>query len=335
MTHFIKPPHLQKGDTIGIVSPSSAITNFPRRLQRGISSLEALGLKVILAPNSQKASGHAAGAPQERADDIHSMFRNPEIKGIICSTGGYNANAVLPLLDYELIRSNPKVFCGYSDITALNVAITHKAGLVTFNGPTVLPTFGEYDGPFEFTLRNFLKAVFENKAMGELEHSDITSDENLWWGKDDDRRRKTVPASAPVALTAGKGEGTLLGGNLETLTILGGTKFLPDYDDTILFLEEMEGGTDSVERNLDYLEQLGVFKKVRGLIYGKPYQFSTISPKRSLETILTELGNRYGIPVIYNVDCGHTNPMLTMPLGVHAIVDADNTSITITESATV
>ncbi|MEK7153657.1 MAG: hypothetical protein AAB834_06915, partial [Patescibacteria group bacterium] len=111
--------------------------------------------------------------------------------------------------------------------------------------------------------------------------------------------------------------------------------FLPDYDDTILILEEMEGGTDSVERNLDYLEQLGVFKKVRGLIYGKPYQFSTISPKRSLETILTELGNRYGIPVIYNVDCGHTNPMLTMPLGVHAIVDADNTSITITESATV
>jgi len=335
MNQYRKPHRLQKGDTVGIVSPSSTIAPFPRRLQRGIEALEAIGLRVILAPHCQGAFGHNGGTAQERADDINTFFANPNIQGIVCSTGGYTANAVLPLLDYELIRSNPKIFCGYSDITALNLAITYKAKIVTFNGPTVLPVFGDFGGPHAFTVRNFEKALFSNQPIGILENADTTSEENLWWDKDDTRPRAATPAEPPKALHPGSAEGVLLGGNLETLTFLGGTEFMPDFTDSILFLEEMGEGTDVIERDMDHLQQLGILGKIKGLIFGRPYDLSTVSTDRTLDDILQGIGEHFQIPVLTNVDCGHCVPMLTMPLGIRTKLDADTLTVTITEPATV
>lgn len=333
----IKPQHLNVGDTVGIVSPSSTIKFFPRRLERGINSLEKLSLKVVVAKNAKNSFGHNAGTPEERADDINSMFLDDSIKAIICSTGGLNANAVLPLLDYDLIEKNPKIFCGYSDLTVLNNAIMHKTGLVTFNGPTVLPTFGEFGGPPEFTIDYFKKALFSNKPIGKLESAKEFSDENLWWEKEDNRPNKFVPAKPMHAVNQGSGEGVTMGGNLNTLCVLGGTEYMPDFSGAILFLEDEEEGTAYTERRLFYLEQVGVLKNIRGVVFGRPYQFKVDSKERTLDDILLYFGKKYGIPVIADVDFGHTTPMVTLPLGVRVEINAskENPEISILEVATV
>ncbi|MGK2848536.1 MAG: S66 peptidase family protein [Minisyncoccota bacterium] len=337
MTHYIKPSHLSIGDTVGIVSPSSTINVFPRRLLRGIESLEKLSLRVVIAKNAKKSFGHNAGTPEERADDIHAMFVDPSVKAIICSTGGLNANAVLPLLDYDLMRRNPKIFCGYSDITVLNNAILHKARLITFNGPTVLPTFGEYGGIHEFTADYFKKALFSNKPIGTLESARESTDENLWWETEDSRPSQLAAVQPMRAVNYGNAEGILMGGNLNTLCMLGGTEFMPDFTDAILFLEDEGEGTAYTERRLFYLEQIGIFKRIRGIIFGRPYQFSTDSQERTLDDILLFFGEKYGIPIVADVDFGHTTPMITLPLGVQARVRADqmDVEVSVVESGTV
>lgn len=334
MNYFRKPNHLEPGDTVGIISPSSTISPFPRRLKRGIEALENLGLNVRLGNNCQKTYGKAAGTPQERADDINTFFKDGSVKAIICSTGGYNANSILPLLDYGLINNNPKIFCGYSDITLLNLAINTKARLVTFNGPTLLPTFGEFERPFPFTIKAFKKALFSTSPIGLLPSSKDISDESLWWDKEDDRPSNTRAVKPYHDVHGGQAEGILLGGNLETLTLLGGTEYLPDFQDCILFLEEMGESTDTVERNLTYLEHLGVFEKISGLLYGRPYQFEDDN-SRTLHSIIKDFASRYNLPTIVDIDCGHTNPMLTLPLGVSARLDADSNTVAITESAVI
>ena len=331
---FIKPKHLENGDAIGIVSPSSAITNFPRRLERGVKALENLGLKVVLGKNAKNSFGHNGGTAEERADDINNFFADPNIKAIICSTVGLNAKAVLPLLDYELIKNNPKIFCGFSDITALNLAINKKTKLITFNGPTVLPTFGEFEKPLEFTVKYFKKALFETKPMGELEYPKEFTEENLWWETEDNRKRKMTPASSPKIVCEGVAEGILCGGNFNTLCVLGGTEYFPDFTNTILFLEDEEESTALTERRLVYLEQLKVFGKIKGIIFGRPFNLTTDSADRNLYDILKYFGEKYKIPVLADIDIGHTNPIITLPIGVGARLDATNKAITIIESAT-
>jgi|CXWL01.1.fsa_nt_gi muramoyltetrapeptide carboxypeptidase len=337
MTGYVKPHHLRIGDKVGIVSPSSTIKNFPRRLSRGIESLEKLGLEVVLASNAKNYFGHNAGTPEERADDINGMFNDVTIKAIICSTGGLNANAVLPLLDYALIEKNPKIFCGYSDITILNNAITHKTNIVTFNGPTVLPTFGEYGGVHEFTIEYFEKALFSNSSIGVLKSAKEFSDENLWWETEDDRSSAMSLARPMYTVHEGETEGVLLGGNLNTLCFLGGTEYLPDFSEAILFLEDEGEGTAYTERRLFYLEQIGILKKIKGIIFARPYRFSTDSSDRTLDDILSFFGRRYDIPIVANVDFGHTLPMITLPLGIKTRMSANgkgSPTISILEVAT-
>lgn len=329
-----KPNHLRVGDAIGVVSPSSTIKAFPKRLDRGLKALETLGLKVIISKNAKNSFGHNAGTPKERAKDINDFFRNEEIKAIICSTGGWNANAVLPLLDYGLIKEKPKIFCGFSDITALNLAIYKKTGLVTFNGPTVLPTFGEFGGPLEFSVEWFKKAVFSNQSIGTLIHPLEYTEEVLWWDKEDNRKRKMVPASEPRFLTGGISEGRLIGGNLITLCILGGTEYFPNFENSILFLEEQGECTSAIERRFHYLEQLGVFNKINGLIFGRPANLVIDSPDRTLYDILRDFGEKYKIPVVADIDLGHTDPIFTIPLGIKAKIDSNAKTIEILESAT-
>jgi len=335
MNEIIKPKHLKEGDKIGIVSPSSTIKNFPRRLDRGIKALKDLGLEVVLGKNAKNSQGHNAGTSEERAEDINNFFRDKEIKAIICSTGGWNANAVLPLLDYKLIKNNPKIFCGFSDITALNLAIHKKTGLVTFNGPTVLPTFGEFEKPFNYSVQWFKKNLFQNSPIGKIDNPEKFTEEILWWEKEDDRKRKTIPATLPKFLTIGFGEGKLIGGNLITLCILGGTEYMPDFDDAILFLEEEGESTSSVERRLFYLEQLGILQKIKGILFARPSNFTTDSEYRTLYDILNEFGNKYKIPVIADLDFGHTDPMMTLPIGIKVRIDSQKREIEILESATI
>lgn len=333
MELYIKPQHLKKGDTIGIISPSSTIKFFHRRLKRAISFLKKSGLNVVLAKNAKISFGHNSGTIQQRVDDIHEMFLNKNIKAIICSTGGLTSNAILPFIDYKIIANNPKIFCGYSDITALNLAISKKTNLITFNGPTILPTFGEYGGAFKFTLKSFENTLFSTKIIGKLSLSQRFSEENLWWETEDNRASKTKKSTPWRTIYKGTGKGILVGGNLDTLCILGGTEFFPDFSNSILFLEEEGESTSSVERKLTYLEHLGVFNKISGFFFGRPYNFTVDNDNYSLYNILSKIGLRYSIPIIADVDCGHTSPMLTLPIGVKVYMNAGEKEIRILESA--
>ncbi len=332
---YIKPARLQKGDRVGIVSPSSTIEPFPRRTNRGVENLKKIGLDVVFSKNAKKSFGHNAGTPQERAGDINLMFSDKSIKAIMCSTGGLNANAVLPLLDYEIIKKNQKIFCGYSDITILNNAITHKTGLVTFNGPTLLPTFGEYGGVHKYTLEYFKKVLFSDKPIGVFTSATEYSDENLWWEKKDIRPNIMKKASPMRSVSFGFAEGVLMGGNLNSLCFLGGTEYMPDFTNSILFLEDEGESTAYTERRLHYLEQIGVLGKTRGILFARPYQFITDSQDRTLIDILSFFGKKYEIPIICDIDFGHTNPMLTLPLGIHAKIksSANITQVEVVEPA--
>ena len=333
--NFIKPKHLEPGDVIGIVSPSSHIANFPRRLARGISAIEKLGLRVKLGKNAKKISGYNAGTAEQRASDIHDFIADREVSAIICSTGGLNANAVLDLLDYGLIRKNPKIFCGFSDITALNNAITKLSGLVTFSGPTVLPSFGTFGGPDEFTLDCFKKAVFGNSAIGLLKCPDEYSDESLYWDKEDNRRPHYDKASGHrLVHDAGSVTGVLWGGNFNTFCCLGGTKYFPKLEGAILFLEDVGEKVALVERRLVYLEQLGVFRKIKGLIYGRPANVVINPGDLDLYEVLRSFGAKYNISIVAGFDIGHTVPLITIPLGVKARINTALVSVEIIESAT-
>ncbi|MFA6475878.1 MAG: S66 peptidase family protein [Candidatus Paceibacterota bacterium] len=331
---IMKPQHLNVNDNVGIVSPSSPINKYPRRTKRGIESLSSLGLNVLFGPNSQKAQGHNAGTARERAEDINNFFSDPNIKGIIASTGGYNTNAILPYLDFENIKKNPKIFCGFSDVTVLNIAIYAKTGLVTFNGPTILPTFGDFGGIIKYSEESFKKALFDSEPLGVIEYPKEYTEDNPWWEKDDNQKREMKEAPAPRMITGGVAKGTLIVANLNTFCILGGTEYFPDLNQSILFLEEEGESPSSIERNLIYLEQLGVFSKIKGLVFARPSGMSTKSEDRTLYDVLSEFGSKYKIPVIADVDFGHTNPLITLPIGVMVEIDADKVQINIIESAT-
>jgi len=209
--------------------------------------------------------------------------------------------------------------------------------LITFNGPTVLPTFGEFGKINEFTVEYFKKALFLNKPIGVLGSSNEFSDENLWWESEDNRPSKLVPCDPMYTVNKGEAEGLLFGGNLNTLCFLGGTDYIPDLNGAILFLEDEGESTSWTERRLFYLEQLGILSQIEGIIFGRPYQFTTDSPARSLESVLSYFGQRHNMPIVADVDIGHTSPMITLPLGMNVKLEARTSRpvISIDESATV
>ena len=291
-----------------------------------------MGLKIKLGKYVNHSFGHNAATAEQRASDINFFFEDNEVKAIISTTGGWNSNAVLPYLDFDLIKNNPKIFCGFSDITALNLAIYEKTRIKTFNGPTLLPTFGEFEGPFDFSLKSFKDNLFSKEIIGEISFPDEFSEESLWWDKDDNRKRILKKSQGLKCVKKGKVEGILIGGNLVTLCILAGTQYFPNFENSILFLEDQGESTASTERNLEFLSQLGVFSKVKGLIYGKPSNLYQSSPERSLYDILSDIGKKYEIPILADVDIGHTNPILTFPIGIKIELDSTNKKITFKES---
>ncbi|MDD4352896.1 MAG: LD-carboxypeptidase [Candidatus Nanoarchaeia archaeon] len=329
---MIKPAHLKIGDNIGIVSPSSTIKDFNRRFNRGILALKKMGLNPIIGKNAKKKNGYTSGTPEERASDINYFFKDKTIKAIICSTGGNNSNSIISLLDYNLIKKNPKIFCGFSDITAINIAIFKKTKMVTFNGPTVLPTFGEFN-IHKFSVKWFKKVLFKNKIIGNINYPKKFTDEFLLWDKEDNRERKTKISKKPKFLLSKNVKGILIGGNLSTLCLLGGTKFFPNFKNSILFLEEDSKNISEIEAKLVYLEQLEVFKKIKGLLFGRGSIIDSEHNKKIFYDILINFGKKYNIAIIVDVDCGHTSPLITFPLGIHIFLNGDKKQISFLDSA--
>ena len=196
---MIKPRRLQPGDTVGLISPSwGGAGMFPHRVERGVVHLQSLGFKVRIGHHALNQLGHVSDTPQNRADDIHSMFRDSEVKAMVAMIGGDHSCHLLPLLDFDLIKKNPKIFMGYSDITVLNVAIWKETGLVTFNGPALLTDFAEYPRMFVYTERYMLSALCEDRPIGALQPSTWWTEEILDWGQKRIRSGR-VPNIAPQA----------------------------------------------------------------------------------------------------------------------------------------
>ena len=327
MSGLTIPPRLALGDTVAVVSPSfGALGTWPHRAERGIEFLRHWGLEVKIMPNAREATGWTAGTPQQRADDLHAAFADPAVKLILCSIGGNHSNQLLPLLDHDLIAAHPKWFQGYSDITVLHWALQKRARLATIYGTALVTGLAEYPDVLPFTAR-WLRALWFGAEPLRYEPADGWTDEFLDWDEKQDltRARELRPSEGWVTLRPGRAAGPVAGGCLETICwhLKGSSEWL-DLNGSILLLETSEEAPSPahVEAYLTDLEQLGVFNAVSGLLFARPINY-TADDARLLWEVVERVTDPAGIPVLANVEAGHTDPMLAVPLGIPAHLDAE------------
>ena len=334
---MIRPPRLKPGDTVGIVSPSwGGAGMFPHRVERGVQHLQSLDFKVRIGIHALNQLGFVSDTPQNRVDDIHSMFSDSEIKAIVAAIGGDHGCHLLPLLNFDLIRMNPKIFMGFSDITVLNVAIWKETGLVTFNGPALLTDFAEYPRMFEYTERYMLKALCEDRPIGVLQPSTWWTEEFLDWAQKEDSKRPRVQHSSAgwSWLRGGMAEGILIGGCLESLEHLRGTRFWPEWQDAIMFFETSEDAPspERIDGMLMDYENMGVLQKLKGLLVGRPMLY-TEEEKQQLREVILKRTRGYTFPIVTDMDFGHTAPQFTIPIGCRARIDAENQQLELIDAA--
>ncbi len=318
---IIKPKRLEEGDRIGVVAPASFITE--EDFEKIKSNLETLNLIAIPSRNLFKKSGYLAGSDTERVDDLHQMFIRRDIDAIICARGGYGSPRLLKMINYDLIRRNPKIFIGYSDITALLIAIHKKTGLVTFHGAVGISTFNE------FTKNYFIEILFNGNSNVELE------------SQPEEKREDNSSIEGILKISGGKAEGNLIGGNLSLLVNLMGTEFDFSLDKSILFLEEVGEEPYRIDRMLTQLINSNRLKKCRAIVLG---QFSNCEIKKEnpafsesfnlYEVLVDRLGN-LNIPVIYGLSFGHITNKFTLPIGIKSMIDVDNEKFVLLENAVV
>lgn len=285
-----------------------------------------MGLKLTFGKNVDKKDEFISSSIKSRLEDLHEAFADKNVKAIITAIGGYNVNQLLPHLDYELIKNNPKIICGYSDITALSNAIYAKTELVTYSGPHY-SIFG-MQKHCEYNLEYFQKCLMQEKDFT-IEPSPDWSDD-AWYMDQENRDIKTNEGY--WILQEGEAEGKIVGGNLGTLALLFGTEYMPDLSDSILFLEECYSGemapAEEFNRLLTSLAQQNNFEKVRGIMLGR-FQEKSHMTREKLEKIIRNNSKLTNLPIIANMDFGHVNPTFTFPIG--GICELKNNRITIIE----
>jgi muramoyltetrapeptide carboxypeptidase LdcA involved in peptidoglycan recycling len=322
------PRKLQNGDTVRIVAPSCALGSISPTHQDVIDArFAAMGLRYTLGEHIDECDEFDSVSVESRVADIHAAFADDEVAGIITVIGGYNANQLLPYLDWQLIRDHPKIFCGYSDITALQGAMLAKADLVTYSGPHWL-AFGMRD-LFEETQQGFLDCLFSDAALNLRPSASWTDD--TWFLDQDDRKPR--PNDGWWVLRPGAAAGRIVGGNLCTLNLLQGTEFMPSLDGCVLMIEDdYESQPLTFDRNLTSLLQQPGARGIRGVVIGR-FQTGSNMTRDLLRRIIDTKRELAGLPVIANVDFGHTNPMLTIPIGgsVDLTAAEANSRITVTE----
>lgn len=315
---MIMPTKLKKGDEIRVIAPARSL-NMISEETRDIANkcLEEMGLKISFSKNCEANDEFVSSSIDERISDLHEAFLDKNVKGILTVIGGHNSNQLLNYIDYDLIKNNPKILCGYSDITALSNAIYKKTGLITYSGPHY-STFGMKKG-IDYTVEYFKKCLFSDEAFN-INPSDEWSDD-LWFLDQDNRVFHSD--NGYKVINKGKADGKIIGGNLCTLNLLQGTQFMPDLTDTILFLEDDElTFPENFDRDLQSLIHQPNFEKVRGIILGRFQIASKIDEEKLLKIINTKKELR-NIPIVSNVNFGHTTPHITFPIGGYVELFAD------------
>ncbi len=286
------------GDTIGIIAPSRPIENIKKEIENGVVALEQLGFKVKMGKNIDKKFYYSAGTVEERVSDIHEMFADPEIKAIICATGGSSSNQLLEFIDFDLIKTNPKIFMGYSDISVLLLSIYRKTGNPVFYGPTV----------YEMSMltpdsKKFLLKILSGER-GEFEY----------------------PSEMKI-IRSGKCEGKLVGGFLEIINSLNCTDYIPDLNDAVLFWEDVNTCPAMIDFELQELRLSGALEKIKGMVVG--HLSECVDRKypednRAIEDIILERTAGFNFPIIKVDYFGHDiDNFYTLPIGADALIDTD------------
>ena len=323
------PEKLKPGDEVRVIAPARSMNILGEDCKQiATERLEALGLKVTFGKHVLETDPDSFSATIEaRIEDLHDAFRDKNVKAILTVIGGFNSNQLLDYIDYDLIKENPKILCGYSDITALSNAIHARTGLVTYSG-SHYSSFGMKKG-FEYELEYFKKMFFQEDEI-EVKSSEEWSDD-LWFL--DQENREFIPNEGMFIINEGQAEGKITGGNLCTLNLLQGTKYMPEIKDRILFIEDddMSGKLFFVEfdRNLQSLMHQPDFDKVRGIVIGRS-QKSTEMTKEKWIKLIKGKKEIAKIPVIAGADFGHSTPRIAFPIGGEAKLVAQNGEIKLT-----
>nr|WP_263326039.1 S66 peptidase family protein [Neobacillus sp. Marseille-Q6967] len=312
------PNRLSPGDEIRVIAPSTSMAVIKgKQVEIATERLTNLGFHVTFGKHVDEHDEFFTTSIEQRLEDLHDAFRDPNVKGILTAIGGYHANQLLKSIDYDLIRENPKVFCGFSDITALSNAIYRKTGLITYSGPH-FSSFGVKYG-VDYTLQSFLEAL-TNDAPYEMVPSTSWSDDKWFLDQED---RKFIEQEGYLVIQEGKAEGTLIGGNLCTLNLLQGTEYMPSLKNSILFIEDdEESHAHSFDRDLQSILHLPDANEIRGILIGRFQNGSNVT-ETAIKRIIQTKEELRDIPVIANVNFGHVQPITTIPIGVHADISAE------------
>lgn len=344
--NLIKPKKLKRGDKVATISLSwggAGDQDILWRYQVGKQRLfELFGLEVVEMPNTLKGSKYIYNHPEKRAEDLMMAFEDKAVKGIFSCIGGDESVRILPFIDLETIRKNPKVFIGYSDSTVTHMACL-KAGLTSFHGPSILAEFAENVEMDEYTKKWIDKVLFSNEIIGEIEPSTRWTSEYLPWEEVNRNTRRTYQKNGGYELLQGHGfaEGHLIGGCIEVLEMLKGTEYWPSdktWENAILFLETSEDKPSPLylEYWLRNYGSQGILQKISGVIFAKPYdnvyyeEYNAVLKK----VIRDELGLT-DLPILCNLNFGHTAPIMVIPYGVHARIDCGKGSFAILDSGVI
>ena len=315
---ILKPARLRSGMTVGLVTPASNVPE-NEELLAAMELVESLGFKAKPSENLFARTQYLAGTDEQRANDLNSMFGDSEVDAIFCVRGGYGSGRLLRDLDYDLIRNNPKILMGYSDITALLNSINLHSGLMTFHGPIAGSNFSEY------SLDQFQRVLVDPVSETRIaEPPPFEGSPGVV-----ERTNRLTP------IVPGRAEGRLIGGNLSLMVTLMGTPYEPDFDDAILILEDVSEPPYSVDRMLTHLWLTGKLERLAGVALGKFTDDDYDSNTFSMEEVLRDRFEPLGIPTLRGLMIGHVDDQTVVPIGAQARLDVDAGSLTLLEEAVV
>jgi muramoyltetrapeptide carboxypeptidase len=315
---LLRPPALREGDTVGLITPGTYVSD-PDQLALAVRTVKYFGLRPKMGRNVGRRAGYLGGSDQERLDDLHDMFRDPEVKAVFSIRGGYGSERLLDRIDYGLLRANPKIFLGYSDITCLHLAIHKRAGLVTFHGPVMISAFTD------FTQQWFRRALFDPRPLGALANPPETN--------------QLRPVHTLRTVRPGRARGRLIGGNLTLVTRTLGTPYEIDTRGRILFIEDVGEQPYSIDGMLTQLRLAGKFDAAAGIVFGECSDCRPSDYKPAFEStfsvgeVADQVFGQVKAPVLSGLTIGHTDDQLTLPLGPLASLDADKGELAIEEAA--
>jgi len=317
MPKTIFPNKLKPGDTIRVIAPSSSAASMKPAIRKLAvkRAKEILGLTATWSSHATEKDILSSSSIKSRIQDLHEAFEDRSVKGVACVRGGYNANTLLPYINWELIKKNPKPLWGYSDITVLANAIYAKTGLVAYSAPN-FSTFGIKDEKGQV---EYIFDYFEACLMSDEPYEVFPS---AYVGE-----RKVAPKKnkGVIVLNEGSAEGVVVGGNLCSLNLLQGTEYMPSLKDKILFIEDDDFGGDQspleFERNLESLLEVPGARSIKGVVFGRFPKKTTMTTEKLVYIVSSKLALA-GIPIIAGADFGHTNPMITFPVGGTARIEA-------------